>query len=550
VSVPAPQSVTCSEDPGGISLGWTNSAVYDAVEVRVDGLPVATLAGSATSYFHTPNATGTSCAVICGIIGSDIGCSTECCVAWLGLFEAAATYTESDDCNSMALGDLNGDQLNDLVVPHRTNDEVIVMLGDADGVLQPGVSYPAGNGCQSVALGLLDGDAHLDLVVSGGRRICVLLGDGAGGLGTPLEYSFTGSVIDLVSLYDFDGDGNLDVVALDVERTDILILLGNGDGTFQPDVDYETGDEPNDFAVGDLDNDGALDIVVANGMDDDLSVFLGNGDGSFQTPFLHAVGQNPESVALGDLDEDGILDLAVVNNDDLDVSILQGNGDGTFLWLADYPTGIAPYETILADLDGDDHLDLAVVNSFGDDVSVYLGPGDGSLGSAVDYAVGDGPRPVTAGDLGNDGDVDLVVCDRGVDTISVLINRTASAAGTLSATMDCVPSTGTLPFTTQMTATLTNNYTGQIRRLAARINVTIAGGASFSNWRGGYTNVAAGDAYVSAWNQNLPALGTLVGDNRFDLVAEDITPAPYNQPPYPPAGDTDTDSCMVTGVAP
>ena len=123
-------------------------------------------------------------------------------------------------------------------------------------------------------------------------------------------------------------------------------------------------------------------------------------------------------------------------------------------------------------------------------------------------------------------------------------------SSTVSASLTCLPSTGTLPFSTQLTATLTNNYSGQLRRLAARINFTLASGGYFANWRAGYTNVAAGGSFVMAWNQNLPALGTLVGDNLFELVAADVTPAPYNQPPYPAAGDTDTDSCTVSAVAP
>ena len=48
----------------------------------------------------------------------------------------------------------------------------------------------------------------------------------------------------------------------------------------------------------------------------------------------------------------------------------------------------------------------------------------------------------------------------------------------------------------------------------------------------------------------MPALGSLVGDNIFTLRAEDVTPAPFNQPPYPAAGDTATAGCVVIGVAP
>ncbi len=128
-------------------------------------------------------------------------------------------------------------------------------------------------------------------------------------------------------------------------------------------------------------------------------------------------------------------------------------------------------------------------------------------------------------------------------------NGTTSSS-TVDAAMTCSPSSGTVPFSTQMNISLTNLYAGQTRRLAGRIDVMIAGGNSYPNWRAGYTNVAGGGSYTSSWIQNIPALATLVGDNLFSLVVEDVTPSPYNQPPYPLSGDTATDSCIVTGVAP
>lgn len=125
-----------------------------------------------------------------------------------------------------------------------------------------------------------------------------------------------------------------------------------------------------------------------------------------------------------------------------------------------------------------------------------------------------------------------------------------TSSSTVAADMACLPSSGTVPFTTAMTVTLTNLYPDQTRRFAGRIDVKLAGGGQFPSWRAGYTNVAAGESYVTTWNQNIPGIGTLIGDNLFSLQAEDVTPAPYNQPPYPPAGDTDKTSCTVTGIAP
>jgi hypothetical protein len=101
-----------------------------------------------------------------------------------------------------------------------------------------------------------------------------------------------------------------------------------------------------------------------------------------------------------------------------------------------------------------------------------------------------------------------------------------------------------------MTVSLGNGCAGQTRRLAARIDVALAGGQLFANWRRGYTNVAAGEAYTVSWNQTIGAVPSLIGDSTFTLEAEDVTPSPYNLPPYPPSGDTDTDGCTVTGAAP
>jgi hypothetical protein len=101
-----------------------------------------------------------------------------------------------------------------------------------------------------------------------------------------------------------------------------------------------------------------------------------------------------------------------------------------------------------------------------------------------------------------------------------------------------------------MTVTLYNLYTGQTRRMAGRIDAILANGNFYSNWRSGFTNIGAGSSYVSAWSQNIPAAGGVIGANLFQLYAEDVTPAPYNQPPYPPAGDTDNAHCVVTGISP
>ncbi len=122
--------------------------------------------------------------------------------------------------------------------------------------------------------------------------------------------------------------------------------------------------------------------------------------------------------------------------------------------------------------------------------------------------------------------------------------------GIIFAELQCEPQSGVVPFQTNMRVRIFNNYSGWSRVIAGRLDVTLAGGQSFPDWRAGYFNVAAGISIETRWNTTIPELYSMIGDNVFTLMAEDVTPAPYNQPPYPPAGDTDTATCTVTGLAP
>jgi len=120
---------------------------------------------------------------------------------------------------------------------------------------------------------------------------------------------------------------------------------------------------------------------------------------------------------------------------------------------------------------------------------------------------------------------------------------------TLGVAIACTPDNGVLPFVTQMLVSM-SNLTTETRRAAAKIDVVIGNGTAYTNWRAGWTNLTSGETFSDGWNQNLPGAGSLVGNNVFTITGEDVTPAPYNQPPFAPSGDTDADACTVTASAP
>jgi hypothetical protein len=160
-----------------------------------------------------------------------------------------------------------------------------------------------------------------------------------------------------LAVADFNADGKQDLAVVDnASPGAVSILLGNGDGTFAPQVQYATPNSPVALAVADFNGDGKLDLAVINNPPPaagitspsagSLSILLGVGDGTFQPHVDSAVGESPVAVVADDFTGDGNQDLAVVDQGDTAVSVLLGNGDGSFQprvradWLLSLPNSI------------------------------------------------------------------------------------------------------------------------------------------------------------------------------------------------------------------
>jgi hypothetical protein len=293
------------------------------------------------------------------------------------------------------------------------------------------VDYGGVTGPWGVSTGDFNGDGKLDLAVanSGGSTVSILLGNGDGTFQPAVGYTVGSQPVN-ISIADFNGDGKQDLaVANGFGTTTVSILLGNGDGTFQAAVNYPAGGStPRTPVAADFNGDGKLDLAIANYDDATVSVLLGNGDGTLQSPMVFAVGQaQPDWLVTGDFNGDGKLDLATANFDNFagnTVSVLLGNGDGTFQPYVDYPTGPAPTSIAVADFNGDGKLDLATcTGAIGGAISILLGNGDGSFQEPMNYAAGSGPVAVIAGDFNGDGKLDLAVSDINTNLVSLLLGR-------------------------------------------------------------------------------------------------------------------------------
>jgi hypothetical protein len=365
---------------------------------------------------------------------------------------------------AVAVGDFNGDRLPDLVTANYNSNNVSVLLGKGDGTFQTPVTYATGVGPSAVITGDFDDDGRPDLAVTnngstGAAGLSILLGNGDGTFQSQLTFATAQNPYALAA-GDFNNDGKLDLAVADLGASAVSLLLGNGDGTFQPAVAYGVGVAPVSICVGDFNSDGSLDLAVANegyAGGYAISVLLGNGDGTFQPQVLYITGASPDAVAAGDFNGDGRLDLAVGVGYPDSVSIFLGNGDGTFQAHVDYPTGSGPASIVVDDLNGDGKPDLAVADYDGGTpfpgfVSVLLGNGDGTFQPRVDYAIGSAPNSIVAADLNQDGRPDLAVADSYPTTISLLLQTTAAVSpSSLAFGLQAIGTTSQ-----PQTATLTN----------------------------------------------------------------------------------------------
>ena len=341
----------------------------------------------------------------------------------------------------VAVGDLNGDQLPDLV-GITPGSGIFVFLSREDGtrVELPAFDPLVGGSLKSIELFDLDGDLHLDaLVTDHGGSLNVFRGVGDGTFTTWRTFPVSPRPGRFV-LADFDVDGRCDVAVIDVDFVtpqagQLNVLRGQPDAVFTPTWTAALGRFTRWVEAGDVDGDGLLDLVTAEEFPQVVRLVRGRGDGTFEAPeevfsYTSVFDPSPVALDLGDLDGDGHLDLVTANkirpfpSGVLEVRL--GDGTGAFGAPTRIPTGDetvpssyqSEFEIHLVDVDGDLELDALVASRRV--LEVLLGRGDGTFDPPVSF--GD-PGSVGSGQ----GLASIAVCDLNGDLLPDVVGGEAKS---------------------------------------------------------------------------------------------------------------------------
>jgi hypothetical protein len=254
-----------------------------------------------------------------------------------------------------------------------------------------------------------DGFADLPLACEDACDVRVLLnrGDGSGQpQGVLLPTNPVACTPSPNEMGDFDGDGLSDIVTCNTLGS-VSILLGNGDGGFQPSTTYPVGTYPHGLAVLDCDGDGDLDVATANNGTDNIALLRNNGNGTFApATFFNSGGSAEYALSAADMDNDGIDDLVAGVQFQGRVIVLRGNGDGTFTGISNTLCGGAVWMITCGDVNGDGNVDVSTANGVSSNGSILFGNGAGGLTLSQTLPMAGQAVATDLGDLDGDGDLD------------------------------------------------------------------------------------------------------------------------------------------------
>ncbi len=282
-----------------------------------------------------------------------------------------AVFDETVFGTDAELVDVTDDGNLDVVLAAFFIELVDTAVGAGDGTFELQDSIGAGPSPRALAAALITDDNIPDIIVGSDAAGSVRVFEGGAAGLTLVETVSTGGSVRELAAGDFNSDDALDVVYSTTGAVAVGLRLGDGTGNLGTQVDVDTSVEGAfGLATGDADNDGNDDLAIA-GMDS-VAVLFGNGAAAFGSETLLTGDGTANYVAMAELTNDDFADVVATYSDSQTVSIWQSNGDGTFGTRLDIAIGTTSDSLAIGDGNGDAVPDIVVGSTNGELATVIL----------------------------------------------------------------------------------------------------------------------------------------------------------------------------------
>ena len=354
-----------------------------------------------------------------------------------------ASFEDVALVRALSIADVSGDGQLDVVLASERNDIVLLLEGAGDGSFSSAQTFRAdvpGVGVaeiEGVFVGNLDSDGDTDILVETAAPdgLLYLFQDPKRRLrpvASGSNLSFESSVVlnrdprwepHSTGLADFDGDGDLDIAAIDGENF-CYIRFNTPVDRFSEwmRLDVRRSSEMISLATADFDGSGSPDIVLADEATERVFVvFVDRGDEGItlrQSEQIFSAGERPYHVSTADVTGNGAPDIICVVQGQSEVVVYENDGGGVFAEFARVAAGTRPTSATTGDFDLDGDTDIATSAEGGGGVSVLWNDGQGAFAQAAWIDV---PSPVYvhAVDLDLDSGPELVVASDAAQRLEV-----------------------------------------------------------------------------------------------------------------------------------
>jgi hypothetical protein len=376
------------------------------------------------------------------------------------MFEPYVAIPVGSRADAVAIGDLNGDGLNDVALATgfdsselTANDaSLFVFLQDRSGELLAPRRYTVGGAYywlpRSLDVGDLNGDGRDDVVIGRDGSVVVLLQNASGTLNPGVSYAT--SDWRWVRIGDFNSDRRNDVAAIASSSSPggISIFAQQPSGSLALAARYVTTSYTSwsDPDVGDVNGDGREDLIVASDSysGSDVFFYLQQPGGWLSAARGYDVVPNgsANAIGVGDVNGDGRDDVALgYGYSPARVATWLQSGAGAFGALSLPMPAVASAGAVeVADLDANGRKEVIVAHEYGVRIGIYWQATDGALSGeelySVPSATSNSPQALAIGDINGDGVDDVVLANELFGLVAVPRNPARSAPSRPAAAAD------------------------------------------------------------------------------------------------------------------